>query len=100
MHFYNHQAPDGYRPTLIVEYIDLQTGLCDEQKISLNSGEGISTVVDLRSGVTHLTKELLSFNTEVMPLNLSAIYNGVNNDVVMFNGMPKGWKLNYHQKYL
>ena len=98
MHFYTHDTPDECKPMLIVEYFDLQTTLSKEQRIPLNVGEGISSAVDVRSGVVHLTKELLSFGGEHMPLNLTAIYNGASSDTVIFNGMPKGWKFNYHQK--
>ena len=96
--FYNMLSTADTRPVLVVEYIEIQETLTQEKNIRLTLSDNVSCGVGVSFGVSKVIKPLADYGGEVMPHNLSLSYCGTNHDQVNFNGMPKGWILNYQQK--
>ena len=99
MQMYNHDSPtESKRPTLVVEYIEHENGLCKEQIVAFGVGDNMEFNLDVRSGASKFSKQLLSYGGENMPFNLSLAFNAINKTEVTSVGMPSGWKFNYQHK--
>ena len=89
------------RPEVTLEVVDAAQGIKQQKYILGSVGRGGSYRLNVRNGKLNYVKELFSYGGNLMPLNLSLVYNvlNVNSNVVNFleTGMPKGWMFNYSQ---
>ena len=94
--FYNY--PSSNCPILVVEYIEFHEVLNQEKNIGFTLSDNVSCSSGVSFGLANVVKPLASYGGEAMPHNLVLSYCGTNHNQVNFNGMPKGWILNYQQK--
>lgn len=85
-------------PEIIVNYVSNNQGLTNQKHISGNVGRALNYDINVRNGQPFFTKSLISFEGNLMPINLGLVFNGTHINETWFNGMPYGWKTNYHQK--
>ena len=85
-------------PYVTVNYLEYANSIKNQLLVEGSVGRKINYGVDIRNGALLVSKNLYQFTGCLMPMSLNLIYNSVNGDSVVEEGLPLGWKLNYFQK--